>query len=207
LRIKKFAKGEFHTWSDQELLQFELKWPIGTTERLAYALLLYTGQRRSDVVAMSWSDVKDGTICITPIKTKRTTAVKLWIPIHPSLQDALDSVEQRGERILLTAYGRPFTSNGFGGFMADKIAKAGLPDRCVTHGLRKAPRAAWPKPDARRMRSPPSPDTRRCRKCRGTRKQQSNASLRHRPCDARLRRYREPIPKPLKRGWEFCRKT
>jgi enterobacteria phage integrase len=87
---------------------------------------------------MCWSDVRDGTICVTPIKTKRTTGVKLWIPIHPSLQDALDSVEQRGERILLTAYGRPFTSNGFGGFMADKIAKAGLPDRCVTHGLRKA---------------------------------------------------------------------
>jgi integrase len=138
LRIKKFAKGEFHTWSDQELLQFELKWPLGTTERLAYALLLYTGQRRSDVVAMSWSDVKDGTICVTPIKTKRTTGVKLWIPIHPALQDALDLVEQGDEHILLTAYKRPFTSNGFGGFMADKIAKAGLPDRCVTHGLRKA---------------------------------------------------------------------
>lgn len=36
-------------------------------------------------------------------------------------------------------FGAPFTSNGFGsGFMAVKIDKAGLPKRCVTHGLRKA---------------------------------------------------------------------
>lgn len=49
----------------------------GTTERLAFALLFYTGQRRSNVVAMSWANVKDGTICVTSIKTKRTSGIKL----------------------------------------------------------------------------------------------------------------------------------
>lgn len=108
-------------------------------ERLAFAVLLYTGQRRSDVVTMSWADVKDGTICVVPLKTKRTIGVKLWIPIHPALQEVLDAAEQSGGTILRTAYGAPFTSNGFGsGFMAIKIDKAGLPKRCVTHGLRKA---------------------------------------------------------------------
>jgi integrase len=138
LRIKKFETGEFHTWTEDELLQFERRWPIGCTERLAYALLLYTGQRRSDVVGMSWSDVRDGFICVTPLKTKRSTGVKLWIPIHPALRKVLDAAEKGSERILQTAFRRPFSSNGFGGFMAEKIAKAGLPDRCVTHGLRKA---------------------------------------------------------------------
>ncbi len=33
LRIKKFSKGEFHTWTEEELAQYERKWPIGTTER------------------------------------------------------------------------------------------------------------------------------------------------------------------------------
>ena len=37
LRIKKFAKGEFHTWNEDDPTQYEEKWPIGTTERLAYA--------------------------------------------------------------------------------------------------------------------------------------------------------------------------
>ena len=106
---------------------------------MAYALLLYTGQRRSDVVTMSWADVKDGTICVTPLKTKRTSGVKLWIPIHPALQQVLDAADRDGEAILQTAFGQPFTSNGFGsGVMAVKIEKAGLPERCVTHGLRKA---------------------------------------------------------------------
>jgi integrase len=96
LRIKKFEKGEFHTWTEEELTQFERGWPIGTTERLAYALLLYTGQRRSDVVGMSWSDVRDGSICVTPLKTKRSTGMKLWIPIHPALQEVLEAVEKGG---------------------------------------------------------------------------------------------------------------
>lgn len=139
LRIKKYAKGEFHTWTEEEIAQYEKRWPIGTTERLAFALLLYTGQRRSDVVTMSWSEVKDGTICVTPLKTRRTSGVKLWIPIHPALQEVLDAADQDGHTILRTAFGNPFTSNGFGsGFMPVKIDKAGLPRRCVTHGLRKA---------------------------------------------------------------------
>jgi integrase len=138
LRIKKFPKGEFHTWTEEELTRFEHRWPVGTNERLGYALLVYTGQRRSDVVTMSWADVKGGAICVTPLKTSRSSGVKLWIPIHPALKEVLDARGREGEMILQTAFGRPFTSNGFGNYMADKISQAGLPDRCVTHGLRKA---------------------------------------------------------------------
>ena len=139
LRIKKYAKGEFHTWTEEEIAQYEKRWPVGTTERLAFALLLYTGQRRSDVVTMSWADVKDGMICVTPLKTRRTSGVKLWIPIHPALQEVLDAADRNDGTILQTAFGHSFTSNGFGsGFMAVKIDKAGLPKRCETHGLRKA---------------------------------------------------------------------
>jgi integrase len=138
LRIKKFAKGEFHTWTEEEIAVYEAKWPVGSTARLSFALLLYTGQRRSDVVAMSWSDVKDGAIGVVPLKTKRTTGVRLWIPIHPALAEALAAAEREVDTILGTSFGKAFTSNGFGNFMANKIAAAGLPDECVTHGLRKA---------------------------------------------------------------------
>ena len=89
LRMKKFAKGEFHTWTEDEIAQYERHWPIGTVERLAFALLLYTGQRRSDVVAMSWNDVEDDIIQVVPLKTRRSTGAKLTIPIHPALAEAL----------------------------------------------------------------------------------------------------------------------
>ena len=134
LRLKKFASGEFHTWTDDEIATFEARWPKGTCERTAFALLLCTGQRRSDVVEMSWYDVDNGSIRVV----QRKTGAKLSVPLHPDLSEALTVWPRRGERILVTTFGKPFTSNGFGNFMADKIAAAGLPDRCVTHGLRKA---------------------------------------------------------------------
>ena len=40
----------FHTWTVEEVSQYEAAHPVGTTARLALALLLYTGQRRRDVV-------------------------------------------------------------------------------------------------------------------------------------------------------------
>lgn len=33
----------FHTWTQEELDRFEARWPLGTRERLAFDLLLYTG--------------------------------------------------------------------------------------------------------------------------------------------------------------------
>jgi len=134
LRIKKFGAGEHHTWSDQEIAAFEQYWAIGETARLAFALLLYTGQRRGDVVRMAWTDVQDAAIRVTQQKT----GAKLWIPIHSALASVLAACKLRRETIVTTSFGKPFSYNGFGNFMADRIREAGLPKRCVTHGLRKA---------------------------------------------------------------------
>ena len=40
----------YRTWSEAEIARFEAAHAIGTKARLAFALLLYTGQRRGDVV-------------------------------------------------------------------------------------------------------------------------------------------------------------
>jgi enterobacteria phage integrase len=40
--------------------------------------------------------------------------------------------------IITTAYGKPFTVDGFSGWMRDAISEAGLPLDCKPHGLRKA---------------------------------------------------------------------
>ncbi len=202
LRIKKYAKGEFHTWTEEEIAQYEKRWPIGTTERLAFALLLYTGQRRSDVVTMSWDDVRDGTICVTPLKTKRTSGVKLWIPIHPALQEVLEAANEDEGTILKTAFGQPFTSNGFGsGFMAVKIDKAGLPKRCVTHGLRKA--AARRSGGGRLHRERDRRHHRSCNLAGGVALHQSGrAAEAGAGCNAPTvsPRSRDRIPKPVREG-------
>jgi integrase len=134
VRIKSFAEGTFHTWTDEEISAFESHWPIGTRERTAFALFLYTGQGLSDVRRMSWRDVEGSTIKVIQGKTK----AELWIPLHPDLSTALAAWPRTHMVMLTTHYGEPHSVKGLGNWMAATIAQAGLPDRCVTHGLRKA---------------------------------------------------------------------
>jgi integrase len=134
-----YRSVEFHTWTEKELSQFEAHWPEGTRQRLAYALLLYTGQRGSDVHRMSYAHVNSGTIEVVQQKTgQQASDEKLVIPVHRNLQRELALAKQRHVVILATAFGRPFSAKGFGNFMSDAIRAAGLPTKCKAHGLRKA---------------------------------------------------------------------
>ncbi|MCW5697307.1 MAG: tyrosine-type recombinase/integrase [Bauldia sp.] len=125
---------ERHTWTEEEIAQFETRWPIGSKQRLGFALLLYTGQRGSDVHRMIWSDIAGSKIRVVQQKTGE----KLSIAIHPKLSDALASAARDNIAIMVTEWGRAFTVKGFGNFMSAAIRRADLPDRCVAHGLRKA---------------------------------------------------------------------
>ena len=83
--INRYRLGSHHTWTDQELAAYEARWPLGTRERLAFALLLYTGQRVGDIVKLKRSDIIGGGIQLVQQKT----GTPLAIPIHPALERAL----------------------------------------------------------------------------------------------------------------------
>jgi integrase len=133
-RMRSYRSTEIHTWSEDEIRQFQERWPIGSKQRLAFALHLFTGQRRSDVHRMTWGDYDGAAIKVVQQKT----GAKLTIAVHPDLKAILDQTPKRGVAILLTEYGKPFTVAGYGQWMSDAIRKAELPERCVLHGLRKA---------------------------------------------------------------------
>jgi enterobacteria phage integrase len=132
--VKGYRSKEIHTWNEDEIATFEKHWQVGSRQRLAFSLLLYTGQRGSDVHRMLWSDLVGDTIRVAQQKT----TTKLSIPLHDALSDLLALVEPGQQTILVTAYGKPFTVKGFGNMVSDAIREAGLPRRCVPHGLRKA---------------------------------------------------------------------
>ncbi len=134
LGIDAFKVGEHHTWNDAELKQFEDKWRLGTRQRLAYALLLYTGQRVGDVAKMNRADVSDGLIHVVQQKT----GAELWVPIHPELQRAMKASPAKGLTLVGDANGRPLKRAALSALMRSAIREAGLPTRCVAHGLRKA---------------------------------------------------------------------
>src|SRR5262245_15372008 len=95
-------KGDgFHTWTDDEIAQFEAHHAIGTKPRLALALLLYTIQRRSDVVRMGRQHMKDGVLMVKQQKT----GAPLAIPVHPELRAILDATPSEHLTFLVTATG------------------------------------------------------------------------------------------------------
>jgi integrase len=134
LGIKRPKIQEIRSWTDAEIKQFETRWPTGTKQRLAFALLLYTGQRRSDVHRMTWADVTEARIQVVQQKTGR----KLQIPLHRELVAVLATSDRDHVTIINTEYRKPFTVDGFSQWMRDAITKAGLPLDCQPHGLRKA---------------------------------------------------------------------
>jgi integrase len=57
--IRRYPAGRgHHTWTEDEIRRFEQRWPLATRERLAFDLILYTGQRRSDVIGADRSTVR-----------------------------------------------------------------------------------------------------------------------------------------------------
>lgn len=48
----RYKTDGFHTWTEDEIEAFDACWPLGTQERLAKDLLLFTAQRSSDVRTM-----------------------------------------------------------------------------------------------------------------------------------------------------------
>jgi integrase len=135
-RIKNVSDG-FHTWTVDEVRKFEDRHPIGSNPRLALALLLYTGQRRSDVVLFGRQHVKDGWLKFTQFKNRNRKPVTLELPILPELQAIIDATPSNHLTFLATAYGRPFSAAGFGNRFREWCDQAELP-HCTAHGLRKA---------------------------------------------------------------------
>ena len=133
VRKAKYKKDPHRAWSDEEIKAFEERWPLGTMPRLAFALMLYTGQRRSDAVRMGRPSLRNGALHVV----QRKTGVALAIPLHSRLREALAHAKADHLTFITTERGTSFTDAGFGNWFADKAVAAGLPSECRAHGLRK----------------------------------------------------------------------
>lgn len=131
-RIKVKSAG-FHSWTEAEIEKFEKKHASGSKARLAFGLLLYTGQRRSDVVTMGRQHIRDGDLHVRQQKT----GAELDVPILLELDAILADAPKDNMTFLTTQFGKPFTAAGFGNWFRERCNEAGLP-HCSAHGLRKA---------------------------------------------------------------------
>jgi integrase len=134
----KVAPGErssgFYTWTEQDIATYRAYWPLGTKQRLAMELMLWTDQRKVDAIHLGWKHVREGKFVIRQSKTGKL----LRLPIAPQLTAAIDAMPpSEALCFLMTEWGKPFSVKGFGGWFREQCDKAGLP-RCTAHGLRKA---------------------------------------------------------------------
>jgi enterobacteria phage integrase len=130
--IKRPKGKEIRAWTDAELAAFERRWPIGTKERTAYALMLNMGTARIDTHRLTWNQVDE-----VASYARHKTGMPVEMELSDELRKALDVAPRKHVTVINTEYGRPFTVDGFSGFMRDAIRAAGLPLGCQPHGLRK----------------------------------------------------------------------
>jgi integrase len=132
-----YATEGFHTWTVDEVRQFEARHPVGTKARLALALLLFTGARRGDMVTFGRQHVKDGVLRYVPRKTRHKRMTQSEKPVLAELAAVIEASPTGDLTFLVTGAGKPFTAAGFGNWFRERCNEAAL-RQCSAHGLRKA---------------------------------------------------------------------
>lgn len=122
----------FHMWTDDEVSKFEARWLVGTRERLALDLLLYTGLRRGDAVRLGRQHVRKG---VFTIKTEKG-GVEVVAPILPQLAWSIKAAPTGDLSFIAGVGGKPMVKESFGNWFREACNAAGVPG--AAHGLRKA---------------------------------------------------------------------
>src|SRR5260370_29491334 len=132
-----YVTNEYHTWTAEEIERYKARHPFGTKPRLALDLLRFTTGRREDAPRLGPPHIRNGRIQFRQAKNEHRNPVDIDIPLHPELAASIAATPSGHLTFLVTEYGRPYTSNGFGNAMRDWCDQANL-HHCSAHGLRKA---------------------------------------------------------------------
>lgn len=100
--------------------------------RIGFALALYTGQRISDVLKMTWRDFDGEFVDVAQQKTDK----KLAVYCHADLRRELAAAPRWGLTIVAGRSGRPVSYNGWRHLFDDRKIVAGVAG-LVTHDLRR----------------------------------------------------------------------
>lgn len=130
-------KKHFPRWEEWEIDKF-----LTTAHprlRDAFILALYTGQRKSDLVRIKWTDYDGRFIHLV----QRKTGKELHIPVHPKLRLALERMREdtpprkrANPYICKNMQGDPLSPESFRRAVTQHARKIGLDGKCV-HGIRK----------------------------------------------------------------------
>lgn len=126
----------FHVWTDDEREAYKARWPLGTRQRVWYAVLYCTGLRRGDAVQVGRQHVKGNRGKMRAEKTEGTTAEIAYFAVDAEMREALQAGPTGDLTFIVGAEGRPLTKESFGNALREACDAAGVPG--AAHGLRKA---------------------------------------------------------------------
>lgn len=129
-KLKAKTEG-FEPWSIEDALRFCQRWEIGTTERLAFELLLSTGLRRSDIVRAGKQHMAGNVLRLRTAKTGTPVTVEF----SPRVMDVINQTKTGDLAFIVGKGGRPMTKESFGNWFREVCREAGV-DKSA-HGLRK----------------------------------------------------------------------
>jgi len=118
-------------WTESDFQQFMKKYGVGSKERRAMALHLYTGARGCDVRHFGPQHIKNGRFAFTQQKT----GGEVDIPVLDELARELALAPKDALAFILTQHGKTFSQKGYGNWFNGKARAAGLAKR-TAHGIR-----------------------------------------------------------------------
>jgi integrase len=118
-------------WTDDDCAKYEARWPLGTRERVAYAVLLVSGLRRGDAVVLGRQHVRNGVATIRTEKTGEVVSFAITAPLAAAI-----AAGPCGELTFIAGEGRkPLVKEYFGNWFRKACKAAGVAKS--PHGLRK----------------------------------------------------------------------
>jgi integrase len=137
---KRKAGPGFRAWTEDDVVAYERRWPLGTRQRVWLDVLLYTGLRRGDAVRLGRQHVRGGVAVLTTEKSQGGMTVTL--PILRVLAETLAAGPCGDLSFIVGGHDCPMSKESFGNAFRVACDAAGV--KGSAHGVRKiaATRAA-----------------------------------------------------------------
>ena len=127
----------FRTASAEDIERFKERWPVGTLERTAFDLALYTGAARADLVKLNRRNINGDLLSYR----RQKTGTLAEVPMTTELRRVIAGTPDISPAFLIGEKGKPLSAHNLGVIFTAACREAGMESRL--HGLRKAFCVYW----------------------------------------------------------------